>query len=218
MFLTFAANKQVRAIKESLKGVRMHERLDGIDVAALCLGGKTAWDDFVPPAAALIKAVARRVLGAHEHEISDVVQEVFVRLSGDGFKLLRNFDPQRAKLSTWLGVITSAVAVDCLRRKPRGEMPLDDVPEELLGTVDAPGLAQLKLPVGLLSPRQSLILALLYEKDMTPEEVAQTLRIDAQTVRSQRHKAISKLREAWGEGLQLPQSKRRMNGGNDHGN
>jgi RNA polymerase sigma factor (sigma-70 family) len=198
----------------------MHERLDGIDVAILCKGDKQAWDAFVPPAAALVKAIARRVLSAngHEYETADVVQEVFVRLSGKGFKLLREFDPQRAKLSTWLGVITSAAAVDCLRRKRRGDVPLDEVAEELLGTTDAPALRRLKLPVELLSPRQVLILSLLYEKDMTPDEVAQVLRIEVQTVRSQRHKAFIKLREVWGNGLEMPQVKRREYGDEDHGN
>jgi RNA polymerase sigma factor (sigma-70 family) len=198
----------------------MHERLDGIDVAVLCRGDKQAWDAFVPPAAALVKAIARRVLSAngHEYETADVVQEVFVRLSGKGFKLLREFDPQRAKLSTWLGVITSAAAVDCLRRKRRGDVPLDEVAEELLGTTDAPALRRLKLPVELLSPRQALILSLLYEKDMTPDEVAQLLRIEVQTVRSQRHKAFIKLREVWGKGLEMPQGKRREYGDEDHGN
>jgi RNA polymerase sigma-70 factor (ECF subfamily) len=197
----------------------MHERLDGIDVAVLCTGDKQAWDAFVPSVAALVKAIARRVLSAngHEYETADVVQEVFVRLSGRGFKLLREFDPQRAKLSTWLGVITSAAAVDCLRRKRRGDVPLDEVAEELLGTTDAPALRRLQLPAGLLSPRQILILSLLYEKDMTPDEVAQLLRIEVQTVRSQRHKAFIKLREVWGEGLEMPQGKRRKYG-EDHGN
>jgi RNA polymerase sigma-70 factor (ECF subfamily) len=198
----------------------MHERLDGIDVAELCTGDKQAWDAFVPPAAALVKAIARRVLSAsgHDHETADVVQEVFVRLSVSGFKLLRDFDPQRAKLSTWLGVITSAAAVDCLRRKRRGDVPLDEVAEELLGTTDAPALRRLQLPAELLSPRQALILSLLYEKDMTPDEVAQVLRIEVQTVRSQRHKAFIKLREAWGDGLEMPPGQRRVYGDENHGN
>jgi len=197
----------------------MHVRLDGIDVAVLCRGDKQAWDAFVPPAVALVKAVAWRVLSAsgHEHETADVTQEVFVRLSSNSFKLLREFDPQRAKLSTWLGVITSAAAVDCLRRKRRGDVPLDEVGEELLGTTDAPALQQLKLPTDILSPRQALILSLIYEKDMTPDEVAQVLRIEVQTVRSMRHKAFIKLREVWSEGLNMPQQKQQANGEDDHG-
>jgi RNA polymerase sigma-70 factor (ECF subfamily) len=198
----------------------MQERLDRVDVAVLCTGDKQAWDAFVPPAAALVRAVARRVLGAsgNEYETADVVQEVFVRLSGSGFKLLREFDPHRAKLSTWLGVITSAAAVDCLRRKRRGDVPLDEVNEELLGTTDVSASRPLRLPADLLSPRQVLILSLLYEKDMTPDEVAQLLRIEVQTVRSQRHKAFVKLREAWGEELGMPDRERLVNGENNHGN
>jgi RNA polymerase sigma factor (sigma-70 family) len=198
----------------------MHEGLVVIDVARLCKGDKQAWDAFVPVAAALIRAVARRALSAsgNEHETADVVQEVFVRLSANGFKLLRDFDPQRAKLSTWLGVVTSAAAVDCLRRSRRNDVPLEDVDEELLSTRDAPPLQQLKLPAELLSPRQILILSLMYEKDMTPDEVAQLLRIEVQTVRSQRHKAFIKLRETWGAESNLPDDRRRGYGDGNHEN
>lgn len=198
----------------------MQERLEQVDVAVLCTGDKQAWDAFVPPAAALVKAVARRVLSAsgQEHETADVVQEVFVRLSAGGFRVLREFDPLRAKLSTWLGVIASAAAVDCLRRKRRGEVALEDVAEEMLGTTSAPGLHRLNLPQSLLSPRQALILSLLYEKDMTPDEVAQMLCIEVQTVRSQRHKAFGKLRAAWEEGTGMPTSKQREDGGGENGN
>lgn len=193
----------------------MHERLDAVDVAALGAGNKEAWDAFVPPAAALIKPIARRVLGPHAlaQEAAEVVQEVFVRLCHDRFRLLRIYDPSRAKLSTWLGVIASAAAVDFMRCRREGNLPLEEAPEEALMVTDAPGRAPVRLPPGLLSARQALILCLLYEKDMTPEEVGARLLIDAQTVRSQRHKALRKLREAWGDAQMMTPDKRRANGG-----
>lgn len=177
----------------------MAHQLDQVDLAALCSGDKRAWDGFVPAAAAVIKAVARRILLAsgNEQETADVMQEVFVRLSRDGFRLLRGFDAARASLSTWLGVITTGTALDLLRRKRHGEVPLDDVAEEQLGVVQHPGRQRITLPPDLLSPRQALILVLLYEHDLTPEEAGELLGIEAQTVRSQRHKAFARLRTAW---------------------
>lgn len=177
----------------------MAEALADIDMQALCNGDKQAWDRFVPLAAAVVRAIAWRVLSAsgNEQEVPDVVQEVFVRLSRDRFFLLRSYDAGRASLSTWLGVIASGAAVDWLRRRRKGEMPLDEVPEEQLEAVPARTGGRLKLPADALSPRQALILTLLYEHDLTPDEVASLLRIEAQTVRSQRHKAISRLRALW---------------------
>jgi DNA-directed RNA polymerase specialized sigma24 family protein len=191
----------------------MHERLNGTDVASLCRGDKAAWDAFVPVAAALVKAVIRRTLGDHHGEAADVLQEVFVRLTRDRFRVLREFDPMRARLSTWLGVVAAAAAVDCLRRHRPADLPLDEVPEEVLGCVDPPSLSTLRLPPGLLTARQALILALLYEKDLTPEDVAALMNIEPQTVRSQRHKALERLRSAWGV---EKRKQYRKNGENDH--
>ena len=54
---------------------------------------------------------------------------------------------------------------------------------------------QVKIPPGLLSERQALVLRLLYDRDMDAAEVAAMLGIDSQTVRSTHHKALVKLRK-----------------------
>jgi RNA polymerase sigma-70 factor (ECF subfamily) len=53
---------------------------------------------------------------------------------------------------------------------------------------------EVRIPVGLLSPRQALVLELLYQRDLTPGEAAEVIGIDPQTVRSMHHKALVKLR------------------------
>ena len=59
---------------------------------------------------------------------------------------------------------------------------------------------KVRLPEGLLSPRQKLILGLLYERDMEVAEIAAHLGIDPQTVRSTHHKAMLKLIEHFADG------------------
>jgi RNA polymerase sigma-70 factor (ECF subfamily) len=58
---------------------------------------------------------------------------------------------------------------------------------------------RLAIPPDLLSPRQALILAMLYDREMDPAEVAAALGIEVQTVRSMHHKALAKLRAFFGE-------------------
>jgi RNA polymerase sigma-70 factor (ECF subfamily) len=53
---------------------------------------------------------------------------------------------------------------------------------------------RIKIPPELLSPRQAVVLDMLYRRDMDVAEVAQVLAIDRQTVRSTHHKAMIKLR------------------------
>ena len=48
---------------------------------------------------------------------NDIAQDVFVRLCKDNCRLLKQFDPQRAGLKTWLGVVSSSVTIDHLRKK-----------------------------------------------------------------------------------------------------
>ena len=47
----------------------------------------------------------------------------------------------------------------------------------------------------MLTDRQTLILKLLYDEDKDVSEIAEVLKVDAQTVRSTHHKALLRLRE-----------------------
>jgi RNA polymerase sigma-70 factor (ECF subfamily) len=67
------------------------------------------------------------------------------------------------------------------------------MPESILA-VDPVIHEEVKIPEGMLSPRQALVLELLYQRDMTPGEAAEVIGIDPQTVRSMHHKALVKLR------------------------
>ena len=116
-----------------------------------------------------------------------------MRLCRDDFRLLREYDPARAHLSPWLGVIAYRAAIDWLRRRRTG-IALDDVPEAAL-SVQQPSHERLIIPPDLLTERQALVVKLLYDRDMEVADVAKLLRVDAQTVRSTHHKALLRLRE-----------------------
>jgi RNA polymerase sigma factor (sigma-70 family) len=162
------------------------------DLASLIAGDKAAWDHFVVRFAGLIAAAARRVVGPGG-EVEDIAQDVFLRLCKDDFRLLRQFDPARAGLTTWLTIVARSVAHDAVRRRRAPTQSLDETPEAALA-VEPRFHEPIKLPPGLLSPRQQLIVTMLYERDMDVSEIAGALGIDAQTVRSTHHKAMLKLR------------------------
>lgn len=173
--------------------------LDQVSVDRLKAGDKRAWDAFVVVAAPLVRGVVHRILAkaGRGQDAPDVVQDAFVRLCRDDFRVLREFDAARARLSTWLGVIAASAAVDHLRRAGPRAIALDEVAEHALPrTAPADPPEPLALPEGLLTPRQLLILKLLYEDDCSVAEAAHALGLEAQTVRSQRHKAFERLR-AW---------------------
>jgi RNA polymerase sigma-70 factor (ECF subfamily) len=172
-------------------------RGDQEDLSGLLAGNKTAWDSFVARFAGLILAAVRRVVGS-EADVEDIAQDVFLRLCKDDFRLLRQYDPSRAGLSTWLTIVARSVAHDSIRRRRPQTQPIDVTPEAAFA-VEPSVTEKIKIPEGLLSPRQQLVLNLLYERDLEVAEIAAMLSVDAQTVRSTHHKAMLKLRAHFGE-------------------
>jgi RNA polymerase sigma factor (sigma-70 family) len=183
-----------------MPGMAVGERAaGGGDLAALIRGEKSAWDAFVRRYAALIMAAVRGV-AQDGGEAEDLAQEVFIRLCKDEFRLLKTYDPARAGLTTWLTIVARSTARDAQRRRRIQSMPIEDAPEAALAVPPVEPVEKLAYPADLLSPRQSEILAMIYDRDMDVAEIATTLRIDAQTVRSMHHKAMLKLRAHFGVG------------------
>jgi len=164
-------------------------------VAALAGGERGAWNDFVRCFAGIVfAAVQRRLIPAgRADEVEDVVQEVFLRLCKAEHRLLRSYDPARARLSTWLTVVATSAAIDHLRRQRMAKVAIDDAPEASLAVED-PAFENVKIRAGLLSARQALVLELLYRRDLEVADAALIMKIDPQTVRSTHHKALTKLR------------------------
>lgn len=168
-------------------------------IERLVRGDKPAWDRFVAGTAAVIYAAVQRRMGpaGRGDETDDVAQEVYLKLCRNDFKLLRGFDPRKAKLTTFLTVIANTTAIDALRRgRPTGVHAdsLDEVPEARLAVDPVEPVRRIKIPEGLLSARQAAVLRLLYDEEKEVAEVAGLLGVEAQTVRSMHHKALTKLR------------------------
>jgi RNA polymerase sigma factor (sigma-70 family) len=164
-------------------------------VRALSAGGSGAWAEFVARFSGVVfAAVQRRLIPAgRAEEVEDVVQEVFVRLCKADYRLLKSYDPARARLSTWLTVVATSAAIDHLRRRKMAQVAIDDAPEASLAVED-PAFEKIKIPEGLLSARQALVLELLYTRDLEVADAAEIMQVDPQTVRSTHHKALTKLR------------------------
>jgi RNA polymerase sigma factor (sigma-70 family) len=176
------------------------------ELLAKCLrGDKRAWDAFVDRYASVIFAAVRRALDRRrppdrEEAAEDVAQDVFLRLIRNDFRLLRNYDPERASLVTWLTIVARSTAIDFLRRKRLPTVPLDEVrPPASAGPPSMPAEPTADLPAGLLTARQRLVLHLLFDREMAPAEAARLLGVSQQTVRSTKHKAILRLRKHFTE-------------------
>ena len=176
------------------------------ELLSQCLDGRSgAWDAFVARYAPVILAAVCHTLRTYspatvQRVSEDIVQDVFVKLIDRDLRLLRTYDPSRASLATWLTIVTRSTTIDSLRRKRLSTIPLEQAPPVEVSSADPdrPASATQGLPTGLLTPRQRLILQLLFDRQMSPEDVSQLLGISPQTVRSSKHKAIQRLREHFG--------------------
>ncbi len=170
------------------------------DLDACIHGDKQAWDAFVERWAGVIHAAVQRAFhggrgAAARAEVADTVQDVFMRLIKDEYRLLRSYDATRASLSTWLTLVARSTAIDRLRRKRAPTIPLnpDDAPAAprvRVRSADPP-----QIPLHLLSGRQRLVLKLLFDEQMSVAEAAGFIGVDQQTIRSTKHKALSRLRK-----------------------
>lgn len=172
-----------------------------VDLQALTRGDNTAWNGFVSRYTPLLYASVQRTLSRYvpntgRDDILDIVQEVYVRLTKDRFRLLRRFDASRARLSTWLAVIAHSVTIDHVRKRRLRTQPISsESPAPGAVSQDpAPGEG-LDIPPDLLSDRQRVVLRLFFDYDMDVREIADFLGISPQTVRSTKHKGLVKLRK-----------------------
>ena len=179
-------------------------RFERADLDAVLAGQKAAWDRYVENYAGIIYSVALRLLrmrtgSADPDEARDITQDVFLKLVKDDFRLLATFDPTRASMGTWLTVVTRSTAMDHLR-KPLRRFETVALDEELPASRDEAADDFPEIPESLLSDRQRQILDMLYAKDMDVAEVAIALGVQAQTVRSLKHQALTRLRRHFGHG------------------
>ena len=169
-----------------------------------CLRGDAdARNEFVDACAPIIYGAVRRLLHGRPTDDpsvgpEDITQDIFVRLFRDDARLLRTYDPARASLATWLTLVSRSTALDVLRKKKPDTVSLGpgiSPPAATPYIALDPGVV---IPHNLLSPRQKVVLTLLYDHCMQVREVARLLGIEEQTVRSLRHKALEKLRRFFG--------------------
>ena len=133
-----------------------------------------------------------------QEDAEDVVQNAFVA----AYEHLKDYDPQRASLSTWLKRIAYHEALYYLRKRKRQvQLPLDvgdDVPDELPETTTA---EQLDEAIQKLPPEDQMLLQLYYFDQRPLKEIAyitnassDSLNREVSRLSSQLHRIRQRLR------------------------
>ena len=165
----------------------------------IATGDESAVAELYDQFGGLVFRVARQLLPT-QGEAEDAVQEIFVRL----WQTAERFDPQRAKLVTWVMLIARRHLIDQLRRKsvrPRStnleQDALQSVPQE---AVKFPGMQREQATVierclADLPELQRIVIERSYLQGFTLREVSRQIDAPLGTVKSALSRGLQKLRD-----------------------
>ncbi|MCD4770756.1 MAG: sigma-70 family RNA polymerase sigma factor [Bacteroidales bacterium] len=170
-----------------------------MNISNLINGNKKSWNKFVNEYSPLIYSAVLKIFHAHtrnidEYDVKDAVQEIFIKLIKNDYQLLKNYNPSKASLSTWLTIVSRSTTLDFLKHRQLETISLNDIVLDISEQNEFTDFS-IDIPSDLLSSRQKLILKLFFDKKMETSEIAELLNINVQTVRSTKHKALIKLRK-----------------------
>ncbi len=157
------------------------------------------YDRFGP----LVYKAARQALPSRA-EAEDAVQEVFVRL----WRTAERYDPRRAKLVTWVMLITRRHLIDKLRRRGSGSMQRPSRPSQLFPTTTQTAAIRrtggkvtdeqrqwLKDRLRELPELQRSVIERTYLQGFTLREVSEQLNAPLGTVKSALSRGLLRLRD-----------------------
>lgn len=129
---------------------------------------------------------------ADRYRAEDLAQEAFLQLH----RKLALIESE-AHLRFWLRKVTTNLAIDRLRQEHRHDaVPLDDDPGIPYEAAEADPLLQRRLRgfVAQLAPAARAVVVLRYQEDMDPTEIAETLDMSLNTVKSHLRRSLETLR------------------------
>jgi RNA polymerase sigma-70 factor (ECF subfamily) len=174
------------------------ERTEAIWVQQARAGDRAAFSSLVETYRTPVYNLAYRMLG-NVVEAEDAAQEAFIR----AYTRFQTYDPTR-KFSSWLLAITSHYCIDVLRKRRIQTLPLDELPprtelampattepEQVVVRQQDAGAVQRLLDT--LPPAYRTPVVLRYWYDMSYREIAETMGLSENAVKTRLYRARGKL-------------------------
>jgi RNA polymerase sigma-70 factor (ECF subfamily) len=155
------------------------------------VGGNAAFATLVRTHQRMVFSLAARML-MDAHEAEDLSQEVFLQLHHSLETIKTD-----SHLVYWLRRVTVNRAIDRIRQRRIHETDLSEVDAIASESVDEDPLLKRKLHslVGKLSESARAVVLLRYQEDLDPTEIATTLDMPINTVKSHLKRSLATLRE-----------------------
>jgi RNA polymerase sigma-70 factor (ECF subfamily) len=166
-------------------------------MARVAAGDQGSVEDLYDRFGGLVFRIARQLLPTNA-EAEDAVQEVFLRL----WKTAERFDPERAKLVTWVILLSRRHVIDRLRRKSSRPKTVSAPTDALPGKPPLPTQMereeqgyQLRRVVAGLPELQRIVIEKAYFGGFTLREVSLQLDLPLGTVKSALSRGLGRLRD-----------------------
>lgn len=210
-------NRAAQTSPEQLERLQAEQAL----LARCVEGDRAAWRQFVTQYTRyvyhLIRATAQRHQASlSEDAVADLHNDLFLALLEDDHRRLRAYEGKNGcSVRSWIRIITIRRTLDHLRRRrpmlsldadadesaqhrPYVPEPVDPGPSPLAALIERDaqrrrgGLAKL---AGGLSPRDQLLLTLIYDRRMPAPEIATVLNVSVGAIYTRKNRLIQRLRD-----------------------
>lgn len=143
---------------------------------------------------AVLFGLCQRMLGSKE-DAEEVFQEAMIKI----WRYAKSYDPDKARLYTWMMNVTRNTCIDQIRKNDRRPQ-IQDIDTHVYN-VDSAAQSQtpvdhigLRKEIDKLRPEERKVLELAYFKGFTQGEIAKDLNIPLGTVKTRARKAINELK------------------------
>lgn len=169
-------------------------------------GDNAAWDALFErlwPVVAAVAAQKAKAVGG-DAMVDDIAQNVFIRLTRDNARRLRQYDSHRGTLESYVAKIAHNCTIDYLRSNASHFRNVDISSLSEPVSVAASTLPMLEAwemgaALSTLTPREREVVDLLYKQDLGVAEAAKHMKISPDTVRSEKSHALKKLKKFFGQ-------------------
>jgi RNA polymerase sigma-70 factor (ECF subfamily) len=178
-----------------------HERhlADGTDDEALMRGvrqhDQQALATLYTRYGNMVYGLALHIL-KHQAQAEETTQDVFLKV----WNKAAQWNPDRARLSTWLLAMTRNTAIDRLRHEHRRPDMNQPTPDKVINLVAVEGWQsghQLRVLMQQLPPEQLQVIHLSFFGGMSQREMAAELGIPLGTIKTRMRLGLQKLRQMW---------------------
>lgn len=171
-----------------------------IEIIKLLQGDDLAWSDFISKYSPLLFShlinyyITKKIASAYEF-VEETIQETFLRLIKDDFHLLRQFNPERANMHTWLLIIAKSTAINLQKKIIRDGKNINITLKFNTSQHSVPSLdSMIDTCEGSIVDRDKVILKMYYSEQMNIGQIASKLGLSKQTVYNCKSKALNKIR------------------------